>query len=233
MDAIPKIITSIVNALIGNIDKIIMAGVQLLVALIKNLPQIIVSIVKAVPQIITAIVKGFAGGVSQMASVGLNLIKGIWNGIGDAASWLWDKVSGFCSNLMGKIKDFFGIHSPSREMAWVGEMLTEGLAGGIGDTAKTAITAAEDMNKGIMGVMNGLAGDMKSAVPSDFNLDANATVSSAMNGMGGVGGASSYGSLITISQMIVRSEDDIRKISQELYNLIQTGSRAQGRFSTA
>jgi len=41
------------------------------------------------------------------------------------------------------------------------------------------------------------------------------------------------GSLITIQQMIVRSEDDIRRISQELYNLMQTGSRAQGRFSPA
>ena len=40
-------------------------------------------------------------------------------------------------------------------------------------------------------------------------------------------------SLINIQQMIVRSEDDIRRISQELYNLMQTGSRAQGRFSPA
>ena len=38
-------------------------------------------------------------------------------------------------------------------------------------------------------------------------------------------------SLINIQQMIVRSEDDIRRISQELYNLMQTGSRAQGQFS--
>lgn len=42
-----------------------------------------------------------------------------------------------------------------------------------------------------------------------------------------------FASLITIQQMIVRSEDDIRKISQELYNLIQTGSRAGGRIITA
>ena len=39
--------------------------------------------------------------------------------------------------------------------------------------------------------------------------------------------------LITIQQMVVRSEEDIRKISQELYNLIQSGSRAQGHFTTA
>ena len=45
--------------------------------------------------------------------------------------------------------------------------------------------------------------------------------------------AAGGGPLVMVQQMIVRSEDDIRRISQELYNLIQTGSRAQGRFSTA
>ena len=230
--AIPQIITSIINALVGNIDKIILAGIQLFVALITNLPKIIVEIVKAVPQIISAIVKGFASGVSQMANIGLNLIKGIWNGIGNAASWLWNKVSGFCSNLLSKIKGFFGISSPSREMAWVGDMLTQGLAGGIEDGAGAAISAAEDLNNGILGVMDGLAADMQSAVPSNFAFDASGTVGSVSGSTGGVGG-SSFGTLITVQQMIVRSEDDIRRISQELYNLIQTGSRAQGRFSTA
>lgn len=233
--AIPKIVTSLVNAIVGNVDKIILAGVKLLVSLIKNLPQIIVSIVKAVPQIIAAIVKGFAGGAAQMASIGLNLIKGIWNGIGDAASWLWGKVSGFCSNLMSKIKGFFGIHSPSTEMAWVGEMLVEGLAGSIEDNGGEAVKAAEGLSDGISDVMNGLAEDMKNSIPTDFHLDADASVRSVTDGMTGAAGRdmSGFASLITIQQMIVRSEDDIRKISQELYNLIQTGSRAGGRIITA
>lgn len=233
--AIPKIVASLVNAIVGNVDKIILAGVKLLVSLIKNLPQIIVSIVKAVPQIIAAIVKGFAGGAAQMASIGLNLIKGIWNGIGDAASWLWGKVSGFCSNLMSKIKGFFGIHSPSTEMAWVGEMLVEGLAGSIEDNGGEAVKAAEGLSEGISDVMNGLAEDMKTSIPTDFHLDADASVRSVTDGMTGAAGRDMFGfaSLITIQQMIVRSEEDIRKISQELYNLIQTGSRAGGRIITA
>lgn len=37
-----------------------MAGVQLFVALIQNLPTIIVEIVKAVPQIVSGIVQAFA-----------------------------------------------------------------------------------------------------------------------------------------------------------------------------
>ena len=233
--AIPKIVTSLVNAIVGNVDKIILAGVKLLVSLIKNLPQIIASIVKAVPQIIAAIVKGFAGGAAQMAGIGLNLIKGIWNGIGDAASWLWGKVSGFCSDLMGKIKGFFGIHSPSTEMAWVGEMLVEGLAGSIEDNGDEAVKAAEGLSEGISDVMNGLAEEMKTSIPTDFHLDADASVHSVTDGMTGAAGRdmSGFASLITIQQMIVRSEDDIRKISQELYNLIQTGSRAGGRIITA
>lgn len=233
--AIPKIVASLVNAIVGNADKIILAGVKLLVSLVKNLPQIIVSIVKAVPQIIAAIVKGFAGGAAQMAGIGLNLIKGIWNGIGDAASWLWGKVSGFCSDLMGKIKGFFGIHSPSTEMAWVGEMLVEGLAGSIEDNGGEAVKAAEGLSEGISDVMNGLAEDMKTSIPTDFKLDADASVRSVTDGMAGMKGKDMFGfaSIITIQQMIVRSEDDIRKISQELYNLIQTGSRAGGRIITA
>ena len=231
VSAIPQIVSSLVNAIVGNVDKIILAGVQLFVALIKNLPQIIVSIVKAVPQIISAIVKGFASGASQMASIGLNLIKGIWNGIGDAASWLWGKVSGFCSDLMSRIKGFFGIHSPSTEMAWVGEMLVEGLAGSIEDNGSEAVKAAEGLTAGISDVMNGLAEDMQTSLPTDFHLNADTrsvtdTVSGSLRGAG-------FASLITIQQMIVRSEDDIRKISQELYNLIQTGSRAGGRIITA
>ena len=31
----------------------------------------------------------------KMLELGKNLVKGIWNGISNAAQWLWDKISGF------------------------------------------------------------------------------------------------------------------------------------------
>ena len=65
---------------------------------------------------------------------------------------------------------------------------------------------------------------------TDFSVDTSVggvISNAATSSLGGVSG-----SLVTVQQMIVRSEDDIRRVSQELYNLIQTGSRAQGRFST-
>lgn len=233
--AIPEIIGSIVNALIGSIPQIVQAGVQLLISLIKNLPTIIAEIVKAVPQIISGLVNALSKGVSQMAQVGGNLVRGLWQGIQSLASWLWNKVSSWISSIWDGICDFFGIASPSKEMGWVGEMLVEGLAGAINSNGKDAVAAAEGMADDINSVMNGLARDMETSIPTDFALDAGAADaltessadgrSSVMDGM--------YGSLVTVQQMVVRSEDDIRKVSQELYNLIQTGSRAQGRVLTA
>lgn len=233
--AIPEIIGSIVNALINSIPQIVQAGVQLLISLIKNLPTIIVEIVKAVPQIISGLVSAFGKGVSQLADVGANLVRGLWQGIQSLASWLWNKVSGWISSIWDGICDFFGIASPSKEMGWVGEMLVEGLAGAINANGKDAVEAAESMADDINSVMNGLATDMETSIPTDLSLDAGAanalTESSAdsrstvMDDM--------YGSLVTVQQMVVRSEDDIRKVSQELYNLMQTGSRAQGRVLTA
>ena len=226
--AIPEIIGSIVNALIKSIPQIVQAGVQLLVSLIKNLPTIIVEIVKAVPQIISGLVNALGKGVSQMAQVGGNLVRGLWQGIQSLASWLWNKVSGWISSIWDGICDFFGIASPSKEMGWVGEMLVEGLAGAINDNGKDAVKAAEGMSKDINDVMHGLADEMTTALPTEFNVNGTVNRNDTVSGMGWNGGA-----LITIQQMIVRSEEDIRKISQELYNLIQSGSRAQGHFTTA
>lgn len=173
VSAIPDIISGIVNAVISNIPLIVQAGIDLLTSLIKNLPTIIVEIVKAVPQIITGLVNALSKGVSQLAEVGGNLVKGLWQGIQQLAGWLWDEVSGWISSIWDGICDFFGIHSPSDEMAWIGEMLVKGLSGSIDANGGEAVKAAEAMSADINDVMHGLAKDMETALPTDFNVDGN------------------------------------------------------------
>lgn len=229
--AIPQIISSLVNAILNSIPQIIQAGVQLFVSLIQNLPTIIVEIVKAVPQIIAGIVNAFTSSMGQIVNIGKNIVQGLWQGIQSLAGWIWDKVSGWISGIWDGICSFFGINSPSKEMAWVGEMLVQGLAGSIQDNGKQAVSAAEKMSSDIDGVMNKLAQDMQTAIPTDYQLNANANVTGGMTGAAFT--AAGGGPLVMVQQMIVRSEDDIRRISQELYNLMQVGSRAQGRIITA
>lgn len=132
--ALPTIINSIVNAVLGSIPLLIRSGIQLFVALVSNLPAIISGVVAAVPQIIDAIVGGFAGGFDAMANIGLNLIKGIWSGISDAAAWLKSKIAGFFGGVVDSIRDFFGIHSPSRLMAGIGKNMALGIGVGWEDT---------------------------------------------------------------------------------------------------
>lgn len=187
VQAIPQIISGIVNALIGNIDKIILAGVQLFVALIENLPTIIVEIVKAVPQIIAGIVSAFGSLMYKIVEIGGNIVKGLWQGIQQLASWLWDKVSGWISSIWDGICDFFGIHSPSDEMAWVGEMLVKGLAGSIDRNGGEAVKAAEAMSADINDVMHGLAADMSTALPTSFSVDGSVTAN-GVNGISAVAG---------------------------------------------
>jgi len=80
------------------------------------------------------------------------------------------------------------------------------------------VSASERLVRDIGDVMNSLGEGMETAIPTDFHLNAKSTVLPA-------GDTSAFSEqrmpLIHIEQMFVRSEDDIRKVSQELYNLIE------------
>ena len=180
VQAIPQIISGIVNALVQNIPQIIQAGVQLFVSLIQNLPTIIVEIVKAVPQIVSGIVQAFASLGGEMVSAGANLLHGLWEGISSAASWLWDKVTGWASSLVSGIKSFFGIHSPSTVFAEIGTNMGEGVGVGFGESMDgvsadmtaamggagqlTAAEAVRAVNDGIMANIEGLSGAINAIV---------------------------------------------------------------------
>ena len=213
--AIPDIITGIINAVLNNIPLIIQAGIQLLTSLITNLPTIIIEIVKAIPQIIVGIVEALGKGVSQMAEVGVNLVKGLWQGIQSLASWLWDKVSGWISSIWDGICDFFGIASPSKEMGWIGEMLVDGLAGSIKDNGKDAVKAAEGMSADITDVMHGLAEDMETALPTDFNVDGNVH-STVTGGLGDTAKTGGFQLVLNIATFNNYTTDDIHQLTNEI-----------------
>nr|WP_279286864.1 phage tail tape measure protein [Clostridium sp. cel8] len=210
IEALPKIISGIINFITNNLPLIIDMGIkiilQLAIGLIKAIPQL----VAAIPQIITAIITGIGKAAISIVQVGKNIVTGLWNGISSMVSWIKDKISGFVGGIVSGVKGVLGIKSPSTVFAGIGDNMAIGLGEGF-DKA-----------------MNKVSDDIEGAIPRDFDVDSNVNV----NGTGGLAPSMNTGPLVTVQQMIVRSEDDIRKVSQELYNLMQTGSRAQGRFIT-
>ena len=245
VEALPEIISAIVKALTDNIPLIVETGVKLLTSLITNLPQIIAEIVRAMPEIITGIVNALSEGISQVTEVGANLVRGLWNGIQSLAGWLWDQVSSWISGIWDGIKDFFGIASPSKQMAWVGSMLVEGLAGAIDKDGEKAVAAVDDMAAGMiaeveseMAKVNASLADGIGDIETGFTARATiqevaASIPSSLNaghmGSGATaGGETTVTNHFHIAALQVREEADVKKVAKELYNMQKTKTRSKG-----
>ena len=162
IEKIPVIIDKLINAIANNLPKIIEAGIVLTVKLAEGLIKAIPQLVSKIPQIIGSIVSGLSQGWNQLKDVGKNLLKGLWEGMSNLKDWLWNKVKGMLNGLTDKIKNFFGIHSPSTLFKdEIGENLALGLGEGFTDTMKNVTT------------------DMQNAIPTEF--DTSMEISSTKN----------------------------------------------------
>lgn len=104
----------------------------------------------AAKNLLDAVVNGIKELPNKVKEVGGNLITGLWNGINNKLTWLKNKIKSFTSSVLSSIKSFFGVHSPSKETAWIGEMLDEGLAAGLADNANTPIAAVKRVADGVL-----------------------------------------------------------------------------------
>lgn len=109
--AVPKIITSIITTIGNNLPKIIETGMLIVAKLVAGLIKSIPTLVTAVPKLCSAINKGFTD--VDWSKIGINIVKGIWNGIKSLAGWLYDKAAGFAGGILDSVKEKLGIHSPS------------------------------------------------------------------------------------------------------------------------
>ena len=108
--------------------------------------------------VITAVTNTLGALPGKVLSIGSDLVTGLWNGISDKLGWLIDKIKGFANTVKDKIANFFGVHSPSTETAWVGEMLDEGLAKGMLDHIASPVKAMQRVSRGVLDAATGTDG---------------------------------------------------------------------------
>jgi len=146
------LIGKLASGIIQNLPAIVGAIAQMFVKIVstigQNLPtmlskggeligKIVAGIIRAIPQIISAMPKVISAVKDAITSVnwkelGVNIIKGLINGIKSAASQIWSAMKDIASQALKAAKDALGIHSPSRVMAnEVGKFIPEGIATGI------------------------------------------------------------------------------------------------------
>jgi phage-related protein len=146
VNAIPLIINSLLDFFVRYHLVIANAGVQLFKALIQNLPTIIATLLRAMPEIIKSLINALKDTIPSFARAGLDLIEGLWEGIKNAGGWLKDKIKGWAGEVIGNVKNFFKIGSPSKVFADdVGRWLPIGLAEGVQDNTKSVTNAMEDL----------------------------------------------------------------------------------------
>lgn len=164
---LPKIIATIVKILVQNLPMIIGAAIQIITALITGLIQSIPTLIGAVPEIINAIKDAFKG--FDWSTLGKNIIDGIKKGITDAAGKLGDAAKEAAQKALDTVKNFLGIHSPSR--VWnkqIGRQMPAGAANGVEDnaylledasvdSAESALRAAQSASSGMLAQMQGQA----------------------------------------------------------------------------
>ncbi len=148
--ALPSVVNTAVSVLIQNLPLILSAAISLFMEIIKAIPVIIPELIKAIPDIISAIFNALTSpeALASLADAGKMLIEGLWNGISNMTEWIGEKIKGFGDSVLGGLKKFFGIESPSKVMAnVVGKNLALGIGKGFEDNIK-------GVNKEIENAMN-------------------------------------------------------------------------------
>ena len=216
IEALPRIITSIINFITNNLPKIIEMGIQLTIQLAVGLIKAIPQLVAQLPQIVTAIIAGIGKAALSIVEVGKNIVLGLWDGIASMVSWIKDKISDFVGGIVSGVKGVLGIKSPSTVFAGIGDNMAKG------------------MGIGFSKAMDKVSNDIKNSIPTDFDINTNVGLGQFDNfkEAGNIYPANN-GPLVVVQNMVVRSEEDIRKISRGLYDLMNGGSRARGLISNA
>lgn len=92
-------------------------------------------------------IKGVFSGDSLL-EVGKNLVKGLWNGINNMTDWIIGKIQSFGDNILGGIKDFFHIESPSKVMRdQVGKYIAQGVGVGIEKETSSVVKSMTKLGK--------------------------------------------------------------------------------------
>lgn len=211
-EALQEAIQNMVNNIVEKLPEFLDFGVDLIVAIATGIVQNLPYLIGKLPEIVVEILQSFGSLTDGLIDVGLNMVHGLWQGILNGTSWLWDKVTGWLKDLKNLFtgKDGFDTHSPSK---WSEEVFKNVMRGGVSglDTAGPELREAfRDTIAQLKTDAEGLEG-----LNTDFNI-AGRFASGAT-----IGGAPMSGRVVNITvntQQLNQAEIDylVDKVNREL-----------------
>ena len=139
-EALPEMLPSIVDgilqlipALIDYLPEFISAGLKVGIGLITGIIKAIPELVGKMAMFELRIIESIKNLPNKFKEVGKNLLTGLYNGIVEKWNALKKRVENLGNGIVNKFKSVFGIKSPSREFAIIGEYNMMGLEEGMED----------------------------------------------------------------------------------------------------
>ena len=108
---------------------------------------------KSAQKLVDSVINGIKGLPDKVKDIGVNLVKGLWNGISDMVGWIGNKIKGFGNGVLDGLKNFFGIHSPSTKTEWQGNMLVEGYGNALEKGIRTLKQKSKKLSQGVLNSM--------------------------------------------------------------------------------
>lgn len=149
---IPAIISAIANTMVSlmarigqSLPQLLQSGIQIIGKLEAGIIQAIPKVIAAIPKVVSGIVKTFKE--HDWGSIGLNIIKGIANGISGAVGTIIEAAKNAAKSAFEAAKNFLGIKSPSRLFMQLGQQTDAGLAKGLEDNTGSITNAVSNITK--------------------------------------------------------------------------------------
>lgn len=169
IDAYLLLVDSLVDVVTENIGEILKTGFIVVAALAKGLLEALPELLMVVPKIYKGLFDKFI--LMDWKSIGKNLVTGIRDGLIKAKDTLIKAIQNLCTEAWGKVKEFFGIASPSKLMKYAGTMIGEGLVKGIESEENAVDRAMAKLNNVTFGSFTpelAFAGDVSGAGSSSI-----------------------------------------------------------------
>lgn len=199
-------IVSFVNGLSDSLPTLIPKAVEMVKVIANTLLSNVPVLLEAGVKLIGALVKGIGGLVGDFVDAGWDLFMGLARGIGNSVGNVVAKAKEAARNVLNSVKSFFGIHSPSKVFANIGEMNMLGLAKGIEDNLKP---------------VNDAMNDVSMAATQDFTSSMN--LASGLTGISGYepenASGTNYGG-VTIN--VYGEDKSVTEIAEAVNDILQT-----------
>lgn len=147
----PKLIANLIKSLsetiVSHIPDLLKMGADLLLAIGEGLANAIPTLLNMIPDLCMQIIETF--GETDWASIGINIVDGIWTGI--LAPWnaLKKGVSNLAHGIANGVKGALGIASPSKEFQYIGRMCVEGAELGFEDQEAQLLRTVKTTFEGV------------------------------------------------------------------------------------